>query len=121
MEPLVTLWLKRVKDHALSTMLEGGEVPGYKLVEGRPGNRKWTDELQVAKALQDAGYKEEEYTTTSILSPAGMDKALGKARAAELLGGLVDRAPGAPTIAPESDKRPTYDRTAEFENLEKGE
>lgn len=113
MEPLVSLWLKRVKDHALSTMLEGGEVPGYKLVEGRPGNRKWTDELQVAKALQDAGYKEEEYTTTSILSPAGMDKALGKARAAELLSDLVERAPGAPTIAPESDKRPTYDREAE--------
>lgn len=118
MEPLVSLWLKRVKDHALSTMLEGGEVPGYKLVEGRPGNRKWVDELQVAKALQDAGYKEEDYTTVSILSPAGMDKALGKARAAELLSGLVDRAPGAPIIAPESDKRPTYDRTAEFDKLE---
>ena len=51
----------------------------------------------------------------------GMDKSLGKARAAELLSDLVERAPGAPTIAPESDKRPTYDRTAEFENLEKGE
>lgn len=119
MEPLVSLWLKRVKDQAITTMLDGGEVPGYKLVEGRPGNRKWVDEPQVAKALQDAGYKEEEYTTVSILSPAGMDKALGKARAAELLSGLVDRAPGAPTIAPESDKRPTYDRTAEFDKIDK--
>ena len=121
MEPLVSLWLKRVKDQAMNTMLDGGEVPGYKLVEGRQGARRWTDELQVAKALQDAGYTEEDYTTVSILSPAGMDKALGKARAAELLSDLVERAPGAPTIAPESDKRPTYDRTAEFENLEKGE
>ena len=121
MEPLITLWLKRVRDQAMTTMLDGGEVPGYKLVEGRPGNRKWTDELQVAKALQDAGYKEEDYTTVSILSPAGMDKALGKKRVAELLDGLVTREPGAPTIAPTSDKRPTYDRTAEFENLEKGE
>lgn len=113
MEPLVSLWLKRVKDQAMNTMLDGGEVPGYKLVEGRPGNRKWTDELQVAKALQDAGYKEEDYTTVSILSPAGMDKALGKARAAELLDGMVERAPGSPTIAPESDKRPAYDRLAD--------
>ena len=113
MEPLVSLWLKRVKDHALSTMLEGGEVPGYKLVEGRQGARRWTDELQVAKALQDAGYTEEDYTTVSILSPAVMDKALGKARAAELLSDLVERAPGAPTIAPESDKRPAYDRLAD--------
>ena len=121
MEPLVSLWLKRVKDHALSTMLDGGEIPGYKIVEGRQGARRWTDEMQVAQALRDAGYTEEDYTTVSILSPAGMDKALGKARAAELLSDLVERAPGAPTIAPESDKRPTYDRTAEFENLEKGE
>lgn len=113
MEPLVALWLKRVKDQAMTTMLDGGEVPGYKLVEGRPGNRKWVDELQVAKALQDAGYKEEDYTTVSILSPAGMDKALGKSRAAELLDGMVERAPGAPTIAPESDKRPAYDRLAD--------
>ena len=40
MEPLVTLWLKRVKAQALSTLLDGGEVPGYKVVEGKMGNRK---------------------------------------------------------------------------------
>ena len=42
-----------------------------------------------------------------------MDKALGKKKAAELLADLIDRSPGAPTIAPESDKRPVYDRVAE--------
>ena len=121
MEPLVSLWLKRVKDQAMNTMLNGGEIPGYKVVEGRQGARRWTDEHRVAELLDTAGYTRDEYTTTTIFSPAGMDKALGKARAAELLSDLVERAPGAPTIAPESDKRPTYDRTAEFENLEKGE
>ena len=113
MEPLVSLWLKRVKDQAMNTMLDGGEVPGYKLVEGRQGARRWTDELQVAKALQDAGYTEEDYTTVSILSPAGMDKALGKKKVEELLGGCVERSPGSPTIVPVSDKRPPYDREAE--------
>lgn len=113
MEPLVVLWLKRVKAQALSTMLDGGEIPGYKLVEGKLGNRKWTDELQVAEALKAAGYSQEDYTETKLLSPAAMDKALGKKKAAELLAGFTDRAAGAPTIAEASDKRPTYNRLAE--------
>lgn len=118
MEALVSLWLKRVKAQALDTLLSGGEVPGYKVVEGKLGNRKWTDELQVAQALRDAGYTEEDYTTVSILSPAGMDKALGKKKVAELLDDLITRAPGAPTIAPESDKRPNYNPADDFKNLE---
>ena len=113
MEPLVSLWLKRVKDHALSTMLEGGEIPGYKVVEGRQGARRWTDEHRVAELLDTAGYTRDEYTTTTIFSPAGMDKALGKKKVEELLGGCVERSPGSPTIVPVSDKRPPYDREAE--------
>lgn len=118
MEALVSLWLKRVKAQALDTLLSGGEIPGYKVVEGKLGNRKWSDEMQVAQALRDAGYTEEDYTTVSILSPAGMDKALGKNKVAELLGDLITRAPGAPTIAPESDKRPNYNPADDFKNLE---
>lgn len=117
MEPLVTLWLKRVREQALSTLLSGGEVPGFKAVEGKLGNRKWSDEMQVAQALRDAGYSEEDYTTVSILSPAGMDKAIGKNKAAELLGGLITRAPGAPTIAPVDDKRPAYTTADDFEEI----
>lgn len=113
MEPLITLWLKRVKSQALTTMLDGGEVPGYKVVEGKLGNRKWTDELQVAEALKGAGYSEEDYTETKLLSPAAIDKLVGKKKAAELLDGLTARSAGAPTIALETDKRPAYDRVAE--------
>ena len=113
MEPLVALWLKRVKAQALNSMLDGQEIPGYKLVEGKQGNRKWTDELQVADALKAAGYSQKDYTETKLLSPAAMDKALGKKKAAELLAGLVERAAGAPTIAEITDKRPTYNRLAE--------
>lgn len=113
MEPLVSLWLKRVKDQAMNTMLDGGEIPGYKVVEGRQGARRWTDEHQVAELLDNAGYTRDEYTTTTIFSPAGMDKALGKKKVEELLGGCVERSPGSPTIVPVSDKRPPYDREAE--------
>ena len=113
MEPLVALWLKRVKAQALSTLMEGGEVPGWKVVEGKMGNRKWTDELQVAKKLLDSGYAKSDFTETKLLSPAAMDKALGKKNVAELLDGMIDRSPGAPTVVPLNDKRPPLDRLAE--------
>jgi hypothetical protein len=113
MEPLVAIWLKRVKDQALTTLLDGGEIPGFKVVEGKLGNRKWSDELKVAAALEAAGYSREDYTETKLHSPAAMDKAIGKKKVAELLEQLIDRAPGAPTLAPASDKRPAYDRLAE--------
>lgn len=113
MEPMISMWLKRVKDQALASMLNGEQVPGFKVVEGKLGNRKWTDELQVLDTLIQAGYNREDVTETKLLSPANMDKALGKKKAAELLEQLIDRAPGAPTIALETDKRPLYDRVAE--------
>lgn len=118
MEPLVALWLKRVKAQALETLLQGGSVPGYKAVEGKLGNRKWTDEIKVAEKLRAEGYQLSDITETKLLSPAAMDKAIGKKRAAELLEGLTDRAPGAPTIAPENDNRPAFTTADDFKNLE---
>lgn len=118
LEPLVTLWLKRVKSHALAAMLDGKEVPGYKVVEGKLGNRKWTDELAVLDVLTGQGYDRADVTETKLLSPAAMDKAVGRKKAAELLADYIDRAPGAPTIVPESDKRPVYDPTGDFEKLD---
>lgn len=112
MEPLVSLWIKRVKDQALSTMMAGGEVPGYKVVEGR-GSRGWTDEFKVADTLRAAGYSLEDITETTLLSVAKMEKALGKKKVAELLDALIERKPGPPTVAPESDKREPYNRLAE--------
>ena len=115
MEPMITLWLKKVKEQALTTLMNGEELPGYKLVEGKLGNRKWKDEGEVAATLAPL-YSKEEYTETRLLSPSQMDKALGKKRVAELLDGLIERAPGAPTIAPITDKRPAYDRLAEAQS-----
>ena len=118
MEPLIALWLRRVKAQAMDTLMSGGEVPGYKVVEGKQGNRKWRDELEVLGALESAGYTKEDITETLLLSPAKMDKAIGKKKVAELLGDYIDRAPGSPTIVPASDKRPEYDPSADFNNLD---
>lgn len=112
-EPMISAWLRAVKDRALSSLLDGEEVPGFKVVEGKLGNRAWTSEEEVINALSQAGVSPEDYLETRLRSPAGMDKAIGKKKVAELLSNLIDRSPGAPTVVPESDKRKPLDRLAE--------
>lgn len=118
MEPLVDLWLKRVKAQALNTMLGGGEIPGYKVVEGKQGNRKWTDELEVLDFLVSQGYDREDVTETKLLSPAAMDKVVGRKKASDLLAGYITRSSGSPIVVPESNKKPAYDPAADFDTLE---
>lgn len=112
LESLVSLWLKRVKDQALTTLLNGGEVPGYKVVAGR-GSRAWKDEWIVDRLLSNTGYDKQDYTKTELLSVAAMEKALGKKKVAEILAEQIETKTGAPTVAPETDKRPKYDQAAE--------
>lgn len=111
-ESMFTSWFKAVKDRALADLLDGDTIPGFKVVAGR-GSRGWADELEVGQALIRAGYTNEQITKTELLSPAAMEKALGKKKVAELLSGHILSMPGSPTVAPASDKRPVYDRLAE--------
>ena len=117
MESLVSLWLKRVKEQALTTMMNGGEIPGYKVVAGR-GSRGWADDLEVAAELKKHGYAQEEITETKLLSVAAMEKAIGKKKVAELIGGQILTHTGAPTVVPETDKRPVYDASVDFDTLD---
>ena len=112
-EPMISAWLKAVKDRALAAMLDGEEVPGFKVVEGR-GSRDWSEAFAVIDALVAEGYSKEQITTEpQLLSPAAMEKALGKKRVAELVGSLIVSKPGSPTVALEGDKRKPFDRLAE--------
>ncbi len=117
-EPLISLWLRRVKSRALAMALDGKPAPGWKAVEGRQGNRKWKDELEALHILDAAGYDRAETTETHLLSPAGVDKLVGKKKAAELLAGQIERSPGAPILVPDSDKRPPYDPANDFDNID---
>ena len=117
MESTINLWLKRVKEQALSTMMDGGTVPGYKVVAGR-GSRGWADDLEVAAALKAAGYSQEDITETKLLSVSVMEKTLGKKKVAELVGSQILSYTGSPTIAPETDKRPVYSTASDFDALD---
>ncbi len=117
MESIVSLWLKRVKEQALTTLMNGGEIPGYKVVAGR-GSRQWADDLEVAVLLKANGYTQEEITETKLLTVAAMEKAIGKKKVAEILGGQILTHQGAPTVAPATDQRPAYDASGDFDKLD---
>lgn len=97
-------WVNDIKDYALQQALNGTKYDGFKVVEGR-STRKFTDEQAVADAVIAAGYYPYE---TKLLGVTAMTSVLGKKRFEEILGNLVIKAPGKPTLVPESDKRPEF-------------
>lgn len=95
-------WASDIKDYALQAALGGKRWFGWKVVEGK-SNRRYVNDDAVAKTVQSAGYDPYEHKVMGITA---MEKALGKARFSELLGGLIEKPQGKPTLVPEGDKRP---------------
>ena len=95
-------WAADIKDYALQAAVSGKEWNGWKLVEGR-SNRRYIDEDAVAEAVTQAGFDPYE---RKLLGITAMTSVLGKKRFEEILGGLVEKPQGKPTLVPESDKRP---------------
>lgn len=99
-------WAKDVADYALDEAVNHGKKwDGWKLVEGR-SNRKYVDETKVVDALKDAGYEEAILYERKLLGITAMEKVVGKKTFTSTLGDLVEKPPGKPVLAPESDKRP---------------
>ena len=95
-------WASDIRDYALQAAISGKHWSGYKLVEGR-ANRKYTDERAVVAAVKAAGYDPYEH---KVLGVTAMTTLLGKKQFNDILGGLVIKPQGKPTLVPDSDKRP---------------
>ena len=102
---LLTMWVKAIGDYALEQALQGVEVPGWKVVEGR-SNRAYIDQDAVAKQLVGNGYEEAIIYERNLLGITAMEKTLGKKNFNLLLANLVAKPPGAPKLAPSTDPRP---------------
>lgn len=101
--PELTKWATDVQDYALVQALAGERYEGFKLVAGR-SIRKYTDETAVAEAAKAAGYKD--IYKQSLLTITAMERLMGKKHFSEVLGNLVVKPEGKPTLVPLSDKRP---------------
>jgi len=102
--PDLTKWANEITAYALDTALNHGkEWNGFKVVQGR-SVRKYRDEAAVAEAAKEAGYKD--IYRQSLIPLTEMQRLMGKDRFEKILGGLITKAPGRPTLVPKSDRRP---------------
>ncbi|WP_097033500.1 DUF2800 domain-containing protein [Clostridium tertium] len=100
----LTSWANEIIAYATDAAVNHGKKwPGFKVVEGR-SNRKYKDEEAVAEAAKNAGYRD--IYKQSLITITEMEKLMGKTKFNEVLGGLVIKPPGKPTLVPVSDKRP---------------
>lgn len=115
-------WLGDLKKYVESSLLDGVKVPGWKLVEGR-SVRKYADVGAVAQAMINAGYDPALlYKPQELITLTQLEKDFGKKNVAEILGDLIVKPAGAPTLAPESDRRPEYTPTDEvLKKFDEGE
>lgn len=123
---LIEDWLKAVRAEVERRLLAAEEVPGYKLVQGRQGNRVWSDE----KAAEEMLRKQfrlpiEQAYNLELISPTQAEKLApkfdkeGKAKPGQAetpigerqwkkLVPLIVRSDGKLSVAPVTDPRPAH-------------
>ena len=108
--PLLRQHIDKVEKAMAAALHSGKKVPGYKLVEGRPGNRAWKDADAIEVSHGDILKKE------VLMSPTEAAKVLSADEMAALEP-FITRKPGAPCVATADDKRPEWNQVTE-EDLE---
>ena len=108
--PLLRQHIDKVEKAMATALHSGKKVPGYKLVEGRPGNRAWKDADAIEVSHGDILKKE------VLMSPTEAAKVLSADEMAALEP-FITRKPGAPCVTTADDKRPEWNQVSE-EDLE---
>jgi len=104
-------WLKSVRAEVERRLLSGTPVAGYKIVQGKMGNRSWTSKAEAEETMKGMRLKLDEMYDYSIISPTAAEKLLAKdsPRRWSKLQALIQRTEGKPSVAPLSDKRPALE------------
>lgn len=108
-------WMKAIHEELTSRAIGGEEIPGFKVVVGKEGNRKFVvaeeDPTWLPDQLAFVGLEGDDALEKKIVSPAQAEARLKtkyglRAKvAASLIAHLVVRDPGKRTLVPSSDKR----------------
>lgn len=106
-------WVKAAHERAKSILDSGGEIPRYKLVEGRKGNRSYVEgaEKKVEAEFGDVLGEDAIYEPRKLKSAATIEKLVGKKEFAALE--VTERAKPGQSIVPVSDKRPAVKASPE--------
>lgn len=96
--PLMRQHIADIEKAMYAALMAGKKVDGLKLVEGREGNRTWTDAEAVKARFGD------KVMTESVMTPTAAIKVIPESELAE----FITRKPGQPSIATADDKRPEW-------------
>ena len=127
---LVEMWCKAIRAEAERRLVAGEKLEGWKLVEGRSGNRAWLSEPEAEVALKKLRLKTDEIWERKLITPTGAEKLLKRQKPAawDKLQTHIVRAPGKQSVAPAADPRPglvpataTADDFGEYVKQETGE
>jgi len=105
---LMESWFADIGDELIARGLSGEDLGGWwKVVEGRPGNRRWIDEDAAVRAFNKLGVDPYEQ---KIRSPAQIEKLVRAAGvrnpvATQYVNLFTDRTPGKPALVPIGDAR----------------
>lgn len=114
-------WSKAVGTRMHEVLEKDGPQAGYKLVAGRKGNKKFSDDSVAESIMRAARIKLDDMFNRKLKSPTQLEKQLkgDKPKVWAKLEPLVTQADGKPVVAEESDKRPALAATAsQFDDLE---
>ena len=99
-------WCKAVRAETDARLHRGDAVPGWKIVQGKKGNRKWGDAEEAEKQLKAARLKNEEMYDRTVISPTKAEKLLKeRPRTWNKLAALITQSEGSEHVAPEDDPR----------------
>jgi hypothetical protein len=120
---MVEAWCKAVRAEIERRLLAGQTVDGWKLVEGRKGNRAWADEAAVEEMMKRSfRLRDADMYVQKLISPTAAEKLLKDTpKRWKRVEDLMTRTEGKPSVAPAADRRPALvvsNLADEFRNLE---
>lgn len=132
---LIETWLAAVRGEVERRLLAAEEVPGFKLVMGKQGNRAWSDKAEAEAALKAMRLPVDLLYDRTVISPTSAEKLAPKYdkdgrlkpsqeptpigdRQWKKLQRLITRAPAKKSVAPVSDPRPAIAVTPVVEDFD---
>ena len=113
-------WYKDLCEYATQNILNGKEIPGWKVVAGK-SNRAFKDVEEAFSKVIEAGYDEALLYERKPITLTGVESLLGKAKFETLLKDCVHKPLGKPTLVPLSDQREPYSTAAaDFAGVKNG-
>lgn len=107
--PAIKIWIKAIEERARDELQAGKHIPGWKLVRGKAGPRKWSDSKSAEEILKAAGVSPDLYHTSELITPTAAEKLVkGKKIDVEVwkkLQATITRSEGALNVAAEDDER----------------